>query len=106
VLAKRVSVATVQGYEWRPIGQFARKKREYIELQGCAWWVSACLTNWSRATGVSYTHVYLPKPAHGDCCRLLRYSLDHDPEYRLVYDGPGAALYSRRLRRALAVRPR
>jgi hypothetical protein len=104
VLARRVSVATVQGYEWRPLGQFARKKREYIELQGCAWWVSACLTDWSRATGVWYTHVYLPKPAHGDCCRLLRYSLDRDPEYRLVYDGPGAALYARRLRRALAVR--
>jgi hypothetical protein len=104
VLARRVSVATVQGYEWRPLGQFARKKREYIELQGCAWWVSACLTTWSRATGVGYTHVYLPKPAHGDCCRMLRYSLDRDPEYRLVYDGPGAALYARRLRRALAVR--
>jgi hypothetical protein len=105
VLGRRVSVATVQGYEWRPLGQFARKKREYIELQGCAWWVSACLTNWSRATGVRYTHVYLPKPVHGDCCRLLRYSLDRDPAYRLVYDGPGAALYARRLRRALAVRP-
>jgi hypothetical protein len=104
VLARRVSVATVQGYEWRPLGQFARKKREYIDLQGCASWVSACLTEWSRATGVGYTHVYLPKPVHGDCCRMLRYSLDRDPEYRLVYDGPGAALYARRLRRALAVR--
>jgi hypothetical protein len=33
VLGQRVSVATVQGYEWRPVGEFARKKREYIDLQ-------------------------------------------------------------------------
>ncbi len=104
VLAQRVSVATVQGYEWRPLGEFAHKKREYIGLQGCAGWVDRCLSDWSRATGVSYTHVYLPKPATGACCRILRYSLDRDPEYRLVYDGPGAALYARRTRSALAVR--
>jgi hypothetical protein len=104
VLADRVSPGTVQGYEWRPLGEFARKKREYINLQACAGWVSSCLTDWSRATGVWYTHVYLPKPATGDCCRVLRYSLDRNPNYRLVYDGPGAALYARRMRRALAVR--
>jgi len=104
VLGHRVSVGTVQGYEWRPIGEFAQKKREYIQLQSCAWWVSDCLSTWSRATGVWYTHVYLPKPATGECCRMLRYSLDRDPEYRLVYDGAGAAIYARRIRRALAVR--
>jgi hypothetical protein len=104
VLAHRVSVGTVQGYEWRPIGQFIHKKREYINLQGCAGWVSSCLRDWSRATGVGYTHVYLPKPPGGDCCALLRYSLDRDPAYRLVYDGPGAAIFARRLRPALAVR--
>ena len=104
VLARRVSVATVQGYEWRPVGEFARKKRQYVDLQGCAWWASACLIDWSRATGIPYTHVYLPKPARGDCCRMLRYSLDRDPGYRLVYDGPGAALYARRLRPPLAAR--
>jgi hypothetical protein len=92
-LAHRRSVATVQGYEWRPIGEFARKKREYNDLQGCAGWVSRCLRDWSAATGHAVTHVYLPKSPDRDCCHLLRWSLDRDPDYRLIYDGPGAAVF-------------
>jgi hypothetical protein len=103
-LTGRTSVATVQGYEWRPIGEFARKKREYNELQGCAGWVSACLRDWSRATGQFYTHVYIPKSPDRECCGMLRYSLERDPAFREVYDGPGAVLFARRTNRALAVR--
>jgi hypothetical protein len=96
VLANRKSVATVQGYEYRPLGEFARKKRQYIDLQGCAGWVSQCLQDWSRATGVTFTHVYLPKSPGRECCRLLRYSLQRDPAYRMIYDGPGAVMFTRR----------
>jgi hypothetical protein len=96
VLAQRKSVATVQGLEWRPIGEFARRKREYNDLQGCAVWVSRCLRDWSKTTGVAYTHVYIPKSPERDCCHLLRYSLERDRDYRLIYDGPGAILFARR----------
>ncbi|MFL5547684.1 MAG: hypothetical protein ACJ8AQ_09050, partial [Gemmatimonadales bacterium] len=96
VLAQRKSVATVQGFEYRPLGEFARKKRQYIDLQGCAGWVSQCLQDWSRATGQSYSHVYIPKSPERNCCRLLRYSLERDPGYRMIYDGPGAVLFVRR----------
>jgi hypothetical protein len=96
VLAHRKSVATVQGFEYRPIGDFARKKRQYIDLQGCAGWVSRCLRDWARATGQDFTHVYIPKSPDRDCCQLLRYSLERDPTYRMVYDGPGAVLFARR----------
>jgi hypothetical protein len=96
VLANRKSVATVQGYEWRPVGEFARKKREYANLQGCAGWTSQCLQDWARSTGVGFTHVYIPKSPDRPCCNLLRYSMDRDPAYRLIYDGPGAALFVRR----------
>jgi hypothetical protein len=96
VLAHRKSVATVQGFEYRPLGEFARKKRQYIDLQGCAGWVSRCLGDWARATGQNFTHVYIPKSPDRDCCRLLRYSLERDPTYRMVYDGPGAVLFARR----------
>jgi hypothetical protein len=105
VLANRKSVATVQGLEWRPIGEFARRKREYNDLQGCAGWVSRCLRDWSRTTGVGYTHVYIPKSPDRDCCELLRYSLERDRDYRLIYDGPGAVLFARRQQsRRLATR--
>jgi len=96
VLAHRQSVATVQGFEYRPIGEFARKKRQYIDLQGCASWVSRCLQDWSRATGDGFTHVYIPKSPDRDCCDLLRYSLERDVSYRMIYDGPGAVLFARR----------
>jgi len=95
-LAHRKSVATVQGFEYRPLGEFAHKKREYIDLQNCAGWVSQCLRDWSRSTGQSYTHVYIPKSPDRNCCRLLRYSLQRDPAYRMIYDGPGAVLFVRR----------
>jgi len=98
VLAHRKSVATVQGFEYRPLGEFARKKRQYIDLQACSGWVSRCLQDWSRATGLSFTHVYLPKSPDRECCGLLRYSLERDPSYRLLYDGPGAAVFARRAR--------
>jgi hypothetical protein len=93
-LAQRRSVATVQGYEWRPIGEFARKKREYNELQGCAGWVSQCLSDWATRTGEAYAYVYLPKSPDRGCCGVLRWSLERDPDYRLVYDGPGAAVFA------------
>ena len=104
VLAHRKSVATVQGLEWRPIGEFAQRKREYNELQGCAGWVSRCLRDWSRTTGVGFTHVYIPKSPDRDCCHVLRYSLERDRDYRLIYDGPGAVLFARRQSRRLASR--
>ncbi len=104
VLANRKSVATVQGYEWRPAGEFARKKRQYVDLQGCAGWVSQCLEDWSRITGVGFTHVYIPKSPDRPCCHLLRYSLDRNPAYRLLYDGPGAVLFTRRRPQPIASR--
>lgn len=104
VLANRKSVATVQGYEYRPLGEFAQKKRQYIDLQGCAEWVSQCLKDWSVATGVTFTHVYIPKSPGRACCRMLRYSLEHDRAYRVIYDGPGAIVFSRRPARRAAVR--
>jgi hypothetical protein len=104
VLAHRKSVATVQGYEWRPIGEFARKKRQYNDLQGCAAWVSQCVTDWSRSTGQWYTHIYIPKSPERDCCRLLRYSLENDRRFREIYDGPGAVVFALRRPGALADR--
>jgi hypothetical protein len=102
-LAHRRSVATVQGYEWRPIGEFARKKREYNDLQGCAGWVSQCLKDWAAATGQAYTYVYLPKSPDRSCCGVLRWSLERDPDYRLVYDGPGATVLAHTPRRTLRI---
>lgn len=96
VLADRVSVATVQGYEWLPGGIFVEQRERYNQAQGCATWLAACLQDWSHETGVMFTHVYIPKLPNRECCSILRDSLYHQPEYDLVYDGPGATIFALR----------
>ncbi len=96
VLARRVSVATVQGTEWLPAGTFENREREYDSLQGCAVWGVTCLEQWARASGRPYTHVYIPKTLAFPCCGPLDSALRHDPTYRLLFDGPGAAIYELR----------
>jgi len=93
VLARRVSVATVQGTEWLPAGTFENRERQYDRLQGCAVWGTDCLEEWARANGRPYSHVYIPKTLAFPCCGPLDSSLRHDPAYRLVFDGPGASIY-------------
>jgi hypothetical protein len=93
VLARRVSVATVQGTEWLPAGTFENRERQYDRLQVCAMWGATCLEQWARASALPYTHVYIPKTLAFPCCGPLESALRHDPDYRLVFDGPGAAIY-------------
>jgi hypothetical protein len=93
VLARRVSVATVQGTEWLPTGTFEDREREYDRLQGCAVWGVTCLEEWARASGHPYTHVYIPKTLAFPCCAPLDSALRHNPTYRLLFDGPGASIY-------------
>ncbi len=96
VLARRVSVATVQGTEWLPAGTFENREREYDSLQGCAVWGATCLEEWARTSGRPYTHVYIPKTLAFPCCAPLDSALRHNPTYRLLFDGPGASIYELR----------
>jgi hypothetical protein len=94
VLARRTSVATAQGYEWVPGGMFARKVDQHRRVHGCGGLTSACLEDWSRETGIEFTHVYIARDPSDPCCEPLLNSLRADPRLRLVYDGPGAAIFS------------
>jgi hypothetical protein len=96
VLGERVSVATVQGTEWLPAGTFEMRERQYDRLQGCAVWGAPCLEQWSLEHHVPYSHVYIPKTLSYPCCAPLETALRGDPAYRLVFDGPGAAIFARR----------
>lgn len=102
VLARRASVATVQGSEWLPNGEFDRRSVAYSDAQRCSNWNTSCLDAWSKETGITFTHLYIPKspfvhinPDY-QCCRHLLVGLAEDTRYALVYDGPGAAIYMRR----------
>lgn len=110
-LSGRVSLATVQGSEWLPGGRgMVAAIQRYEELKLCADRDEACLDDWARAAGVSYTHVYIAKPpAEGkvwlgleglvprrDCCAALRVALSSSPSFQLVYDGAAGQVFARR----------
>jgi hypothetical protein len=96
VLAERQSVATVQGREWMPNGEFARYVDLYGPAQSCGGRTADCLDRWSAESGASFSHVFIARPPGGGCCRQLDESLRADPRYALVFDGPGAEIFARR----------
>ena len=102
VLAQRRSVATVQGSEWLPNGEFARRYEASEALADCASSDVACVEKWSAAWGKPFTHLYVAKTMGKkgmpgtDCCTGVIASVSSDPRYRRVYDGPGAAIFERR----------
>jgi hypothetical protein len=99
VLANRVSVATVQGAEWLPNREFARRIDQHYAVNDCGAQDSACLALWSMKTGKEFDYVYVadrPEYPQDKCCAKLRAELEGDPRYTRVYPGPGAAIFARR----------
>jgi hypothetical protein len=102
VLAERRSVATVQGSEWLPGGEFARRYEAYEALAKCASLGVTCAEQWAASRGKPFTHLYVAKTMGKgglpgtDCCTAMIASAQSDPRYRRVYDGPGATIFVRR----------
>lgn len=102
VLAERRSVATVQGAEWLPGGEFTRRVEAYEALSSCASRDVACVEQWAASAGKPFTHLYVTRTMGKkglpgtDCCTSVIASAQADPHYRRVYDGPGAAIFERR----------
>lgn len=95
VLAGRVSVLTVQGSEWLPGESFQGHVKAYENAWNCGYQTSSCLTTWQWKTGVGFSHVFISRGPGGQCCGTLVASLLQDPNYRLVYEGPGASIFAR-----------
>jgi hypothetical protein len=96
VLARRVSVATVQGTEWLPDRAFSRRAEQHRELQQCGSRDVACLHAWSNEHGLTFDWVYVAERGLPWCCGSLRSALERDPRFVQEYAGPGAALFARR----------
>jgi hypothetical protein len=102
VLAARKSVATVQGSEWLPGGEYERRYKASEVLANCATRDIGCVERWAAANGKTYTHLYVAKTLGRsglpgtDCCTGVLTTALADPRYQRVYDGPGAAVFVRR----------
>ena len=95
VIARRHSLATVQGYEWTD--EFAERAGKHQLLQDlCAFRTQTCVQSWLDHFDLDADYVYLPKgplaglASPGDCCPALREDLTRALE--VVYDGDGATI--------------
>jgi hypothetical protein len=95
VLAKRHSVATVQGSEWLAGGEFDRRVEEYDSLKACTRASVRCLERWARRSGRRFTHVVVPRTTLWPCCEPLLTALAADPHWVLRYAGAGARVFER-----------
>jgi hypothetical protein len=84
-LARRRSIATVQGSEWT--GEFRQRELAYRLLQECATRDTACLDDRSARTGTSLAYVYVAGSEARDASdtTALRGSVRADPRYRVLY---------------------
>ena len=102
VLAQRRSVATVQGSEWLPGGEFRRRYEAYEALADCASRDVACVEQWASSRSKPFQYLYVAKTLGkkgmpgNNCCTAVMASASSDPRYHRVYDGPGAMIFERR----------
>jgi hypothetical protein len=95
-LTGRASVATPNGAEWLPHGEFARRVRMYARLKRCSAIDEECLDSLVTACGARFTHVYVSKPA-SPAAPGPAAALAGGNRFVVVYDGPGATVYARSL---------
>ncbi len=101
VLSDRVSVATVQGYEWVPHDGFKQQKEVYKTLQECSTETPSCITDWSRSTGVTFDYVYVARREiqhgmfdnHVPCCTGLVELMKNDPDYVMIFQNTDATIF-------------
>ncbi|MCC6382012.1 MAG: hypothetical protein IT304_05850 [Dehalococcoidia bacterium] len=93
VLADRVSVATVQGFEWTPL--FNDQVDTYYRAFECGFRTVTCLDDWRVDTGRDFTHIWVPRERGLQCCSTLLAALRRDSRFATLYDGPGGTVFVR-----------
>lgn len=104
VLAGRTSAATVQGNEWLPNDAYGNQVTSYIALQKCAPETAACIDAWATEEHATFNFVYIASReqeqgavfSHIPCCSGLVESLENDPNFELVFQNDGAAIFERK----------
>jgi hypothetical protein len=95
VFTHRTSVATVQGWEWMPQGEFEKQVRAFDAAWDCGYKTASCLDRWMQDYHKSFDYVYIPADAGIGCCSTLISSLATESNYRLLYYGVGGSIYAR-----------
>lgn len=91
-LTERLSLSTVQGYEWLGPGRFMEYYSDLAELQGCK--SAGCVEDWSARTGLGYQYVVIHSGQVGHAAVA---SFDGNANYRRVYAGDGVFVFEANL---------
>lgn len=84
-LTDRVSMATIQGLEWKGPAEWDSRLRKYDELQECAKSDAECVAAWIRAhpvPGPAYAYV-----VNSDASSALMHSVLRSPSFEVVRSG-------------------
>ena len=92
-LTGRVSVATPNGAEWLPGGEFMRRVRAHEALQRCDGAEADCLSRWAERFEMRFTHIYVSKRPTG--AGPLRTAAMAGDGFTVIYEGSGAAVLAR-----------
>jgi len=95
VLAERVSLTTLFGYEWSDGNTFNARAENYASLQACATKDLTCFDDWSQ--GKYFSHLLLRKnPKNPGSALLLTEQLKLSNQYQLVYENAGMTIFEKR----------
>ena len=99
VLAERLSLTTVQGYEWTSPLMFAERVNRFDTVRGCLQTIQVdCLAKWSTDQQTTFDYLFVPKiPLVRGQSELLTtplvQALRLSPDYQLVSDQDGALIF-------------
>jgi hypothetical protein len=85
VLAKSISLSTVQGYEWMPDKVFQTKMNEYYALQTCMGKTYECVEEWGMETKQDFEYVLISQNGLAGVENPLVVSLAESATYQLEY---------------------
>lgn len=97
-IAKRQSVATVQGSEWLGADGFGAQRDLHSGVLACTRSTVRCMAEWAADTGFADAWLFIPKGqvngplSPNDCCPALRATVLESTFFEVVYDGVGATI--------------
>jgi hypothetical protein len=95
-LTGRHSLNTLQGAEWLPDAQFNQALTWNTVAQRCLEESAACLKQVRNEYRIPFTHLFIPRQTEDNPfsdTHAIEISLQHDPDFVLLFETPGAAVY-------------
>ncbi len=93
VLAKSVSIATIQGYEWMPGKLFQTKMNEYYALQTCLNKNYHCVEEWGTETKQNFDYVLVSQNGLSTSGNSLVASMMVSATYQPLYQDGDVAIF-------------